>query len=97
MTLPIELHPEAIEEGAEARRWYAERDVGAALGFVSALDDAIARIADSPLRWPQYLHDTRRLLTRRYPFAVVYRVFDDRVLVVAIAHQRRRPGYWAIR
>jgi plasmid stabilization system protein ParE len=58
------------------------------------LDDAMERISMHPDRWPRYLHGTRRLLARRFPFAVIYRVTADRVLVVAIAHQKRRPGYW---
>jgi len=41
-----------------------------------------------------YLADTRRYLLRRFPFFVVFREVDDRVQIVAVAHARRRPGYW---
>jgi hypothetical protein len=50
--------------------------------------------------WPRsigrssYLRGTRRLLLQRFPFSIIYRVESTWVLVVAIAHQRRRPGYW---
>jgi hypothetical protein len=37
---------------------------------------------------------TRRLVLRRFPFAIVYRLAGEFVLVLAIAHMRRRPGYW---
>jgi plasmid stabilization system protein ParE len=94
---PVELHPEAETEAREARHWYAERDAKAAAGFMAALDHAIELVAEAPERWPLYLHETRRVLTRRYPFAVVYRVLADRVLVVAVAHRHKRPGYWRFR
>jgi hypothetical protein len=41
---------------------------------MAALDHAIELVAEAPERWPLYLHETRRVLTRCYPFAVVYRV-----------------------
>nr|MBA2669637.1 type II toxin-antitoxin system RelE/ParE family toxin [Gemmatimonadota bacterium] len=36
----------------------------------------------------------RRMLCRRFPFVVVYRQADDELRILAVAHQRRRPGYW---
>ena len=93
----VELHPEVKAEAREARLWYAERDPTAAEAFVAALDHAIALAAEGPARWPRYLHGTQRVLTRRYPFAVIYRASPERALVVAVAHQKRRPGYWRSR
>lgn len=65
--------------------------------FMAALDEALLRIVDGPLRWPTDLHGARRVLLRRFPFTVIYRADADRVVVVAIAHQKRRPGYWSRR
>ncbi len=90
----VELHPEAIAEAAQARKWYAERSERAADGFIQELDQAIDRISEAPERWPNYLHGTRRYLMRRYPYFVVYRGPGEKVEVVAIAHGRRKPGYW---
>lgn len=86
-----------MAEAAAARRWYAERDPDVADGFMEALDVAIAQITEPPLRWPPYVQGTRRLLTRRFPFSIIYRISGDLVLVIAIAHQRQRPGYWSPR
>jgi plasmid stabilization system protein ParE len=90
----VEIHPEAWAEATVAVAWYAERSVRAAESFVGALEQAITRIAATPERWPKHLHGTRRLVLRRFPFAVVYRTTDVRIQVVAIAHAKRRPGYW---
>jgi toxin ParE1/3/4 len=43
------------------------------------------------------LHGTRKYLLRRFPYAVIYRVTDEAIEVVAVAHGRRRPGYWKTR
>lgn len=90
----VELHPRAIADARAARRWYASRWEAAETALVAELDAAISRISESPLRWPVYLHGTRRYLLKRFPFAIVFRVTDQTITVLAVAHARRRPGYW---
>lgn len=96
MLRPIELHPEAVAEARSARLWYASasRDVKMSHAFMFELDHALKQIAGAPDRWPAFVHCTRRYLLRRFPYAVVYRVNDKAVEVLAVAHTRRRPGYW---
>jgi plasmid stabilization system protein ParE len=93
----LEYLDEAIEEAEAAARWYAERSSTAASGFADEIDAAIAAIDRNPEAWPPYDHGTRHYLLRRYPFSVVYRIEPRRILVVAVAHGLRRPGYWASR
>jgi plasmid stabilization system protein ParE len=92
--IPVGFHPEAIAEAAATVGWYRERSDAAAAAFLAELDRAVENIAEAPERWPQYLHGTRRFLLHRFPFAVVYRWVGGGVQVVAVAHARRRPGYW---
>jgi len=93
-SIPVGFHPEAIAEAAAAVEWYQERSDAAAAAFLAELDRAVEGIAEAPERWPQYLHETRRFLLHRFPFAIVYRRVAAGVQVVAVAHGRRRPGYW---
>jgi plasmid stabilization system protein ParE len=95
--LPVELDPEAIAEAQEAFHWYAKRSQRAADRFLAELDVALARISEQPQLFAAYLHGTRRYLLKRYPYAVVYREQLDLIQVVAIAHGKRRPGYWKAR
>ena len=88
------VHPEAIAEARAAREWYEARNAEAAEAFMAELDAAIDRIEETPRQWPPYLAQTRRYLLRRFPFFVVFREADDRVRILAVAHARRRPGYW---
>src|SRR6266851_1403908 len=89
-----DIHPGAIREARKDYRWYLRRSAGAANRFRAALQEALSQITKSPDRWPVYLHGTRYRLLRRFPFIVVYRQLVDRLQVLAVAHGRRRPGYW---
>jgi plasmid stabilization system protein ParE len=90
----IDVHPEAVAEARAAAEWYRERSVLAADAFLAELDCAVERIAESPDMYPHYVLGTRRFLLQRFPFYVVYREHAEKVELVAIAHGRRKPGYW---
>ena len=92
--LEVRLSDEAVEESRAAFAWYRERNPRAAAQFLFELDQAIESIAAYPDAWPPYLDGTRRKLLRRFPFALVYRMREERLQIIAVAHQRRRPGYW---
>jgi plasmid stabilization system protein ParE len=90
----VEFHPEAIAESRAAREWYDARSMSLGQAFLSELDSALDRIAESPDRWPEFGSGTRRYLLQRFPFMVIYRQHDDVIQVLAVAHARRKPGYW---
>jgi len=93
-----EYHPQAAAELETAVRWYALEDRSLARAFRDAAAKAEADVLEAPGRWPQYQHGTRRYLLRHFPFALVYAIeADGTVYVVALAHHKRRPGYWAER
>jgi len=93
----FELHPEAILEAQAAHDWYRARSESAASAFLNELERALEQVRANPERWPRAQDDTRRLLLRRFPFSLVYRVRAEGVLVIAVAHDKRRPGYWRLR
>lgn len=97
MARELEYLDEALAEAIAAARWYAERSATAAAAFSSEIDEAESAIVRLPDAWPRFDHDTRRYLLRRFPFSVVYRVEAARIVIVAVAHGRRRPGYWKSR
>lgn len=97
MNPTLELLDEALDEAEGAARWYAERSEDAAVGFAEELAAALTLIERAPARWPRYDRNTRRFLLRRFPYSVVYRIEASRIVVIAIAHAHRRPGYWRTR
>jgi len=90
----VDFHPEAVAEARMAFEWYRNRNERVAGFFLAELDLAIHSIAETPERWPTYIRGTRRFLLRRFPFGVVYRWVAETIQVVAVAHGRRKPGYW---
>jgi toxin ParE1/3/4 len=90
----VEIEAEATAEAIEARIWYAARDTDLAVEFMRELDRAVEVIADRPDRWPADRRDTRKYHLRRFPFRVVYLFDPQRVRIIAIAHDRRKPEYW---
>jgi plasmid stabilization system protein ParE len=90
----VRFHPEAEAELLQALAWYRERSEFAAQAFALAVDRALGHIAAGPERWPETQPGERRVILSRFPYSVLYRVRQDDVFVTAIAHQKRRPGYW---
>jgi plasmid stabilization system protein ParE len=66
-------------------------------GFHEELRQAVDAVAASPETWPRYGRRARRYVFPRYPFSLIYIVRDDVIEVVAVAHDRRRTGYWRSR
>ena len=93
----VDIHPEAIAEAQAANRWYRERSPSAAAAYLAELDLAVAAIAENPEMWPWYVYGTRRYVFHRFPFYLVYRETAGRVEIIAVAHGRRKPGYWKTR
>ena len=91
---PFHFHPEARDEFREAARWYRARDARASSEFRVTVSETIREIAAAPRRWAKYLHGTRRFVMQRFPFSVVYLDDPELVTIVAIAHAKRKPGYW---
>ena len=90
----VEFHPAAAEEAETTRQWYAERSLVAARAFLTELMHAVEQVAEAPERWPNYEHDTRRYVFPRFPFSLIYRVAGDKIQIIAVAHAKRKPGYW---
>ena len=88
------FHPEALAEYQEATLYYLERDSALALRFVEAVEDAIRRILEAPQRWRVLEDDVRRCLTHVFPYGVLYTVEPEFILIVAVMHGSREPGYW---
>ena len=95
--IPYDFHPEARIELRETGRWYADRDLNTSDDFYREVAHAIFSIRSMPDTWPIYLHGTRRYLLDRFPFSVIYREKDGMIQLIALAHHRRKPEYWAKR
>lgn len=89
-----EFHPEALEEYDEAGHYYARQQPGLDLRFIVCIEEAIALILADPHRWHPFDEDVRRCLTRVFPYGIFYTIEANFVLILAVAHCSREPGYW---
>jgi toxin ParE1/3/4 len=94
---PLKYHPESKRDSREAVDWYRTHSRLAALDFADELKSALSCLRKGPNACSPYLHGTRRMLLDRFPFFVVFRERPREIQVIAIAHAKRRPGYWAKR
>jgi|SRR5581483_3186257 len=92
------FHRLAAQELVEAHAWYEVRSRIAADGFLTAVSAALEEIQSHPHSWPIFRGPFRWIKTQRYPYLLCYEVLDDGdIRIMAVAHARRRPGYWMYR
>src|ERR1051325_1916066 len=92
--MKVRFHPGARAELLDARNWYYERSPLTSVAFAHAVDHAVARVRTAPNIHPLADYGTRKLILQRFPFNIFYRIGETEILIVAIAHQKRSPGYW---
>lgn len=102
MSRPPQLLSEAYIELETAKAWYDDERTGLGDELINAVDQALRSIgrspgAGSPVDFVQPGPEVRRIAVARFPYQVVYAVVDGEPLVIAVAHERRRPGYWKAR
>jgi toxin ParE1/3/4 len=96
MTATTILH-EAEVELWEAVEYYESRSPGLGMDFHGEIEASVGAISQSPDRWPVRADGTRRYLTHRFPYVVVYVLLRDHIWIIAVAHCKRRPRYWSDR
>ena len=88
------FHREAEIEAAQAAVFYGEQQELLGSRFVVAIEEGLSRIRLNPFMFPVAEDDVSRCLIRSFPFAILFRVIDERIVIVAVMHLRRNPGYW---
>lgn len=88
------LVAEARSELREATEWYATRSLIAARRFVDEFRRVKGLVAETPMQWVEIRPGVRRILFRKFPFALIYTVEGGCVRVLAVKHHKRRPQYW---
>lgn len=97
MTLSVIFHELAENELNEASAYYDRARPGLGDTFVVEVQRAVEALAASPLAGASVEDDVRWWLVPRFPYSIVYRVRNDHIRILAIAHQKRRPCYWRVR
>lgn len=91
---PAEFHHEAAAEFEAAVDYYENCAPGLGVDLRQDVEAAVKKIQARPSRWPLYGRRARRYYIRRFSYLVIFLELPNNILIVAVAHGRRRPGYW---
>ncbi len=94
---PLVFRVAAAADLEEAYRWYERQRRSLGEDFLSAVQVALETVASNPEAHPVLHRDTRRILLRRFPYGLYYRVLDAEIVVVACFHAKRDPKTWRSR
>jgi hypothetical protein len=96
----IELHLEARAELRAASLWYDERREELGQEFLGAVSVTLKKIGNAPESFPRWIGTEnatvviRKAIVERFPYSVGFEQHESHLLVLAVAHQKRRPLYW---
>lgn len=97
MTLPIRIRDEAQQDIKNAAHWYENQLSCLGQHFLDEVLNGLERITKHPYLYPQVLGEIRRILIRRFPFGIFYRVESTQIVIIAVMHSSRRPQLWSNR
>jgi hypothetical protein len=90
-----QFHPDAFNEYYDSAAFYQRRVPGLGADYVADFDAIMALVCRTPKFYPTIAAlDIYKAGLKRFPFHVIYRVMSTQIIVLAVAHQRRRPAYW---
>jgi hypothetical protein len=95
----VRLHQSAAAEAVEAAAWYELQQPGLGREFDAAIQAALDLLEQeivplTPMPGPAGARGAMRLVLKRFPYDVVVFEHQGEILVLALAHHSRRPGYW---
>jgi len=93
----LKLRAQARDEFLEAVDWYLNRSVGTAERFIDGVEAALSSVQENPLKYQVFHRRVRRAFVRDFPYGVFFRVSDETILVIAIAHLARNSKTWMAR
>jgi plasmid stabilization system protein ParE len=96
MTLGFRIAPSVWTVLAEAQAWYEDQRSGLGTEFMAAVEGGLDDIRRAPEQWPIWRFDRpyRKRVLGRFPYVIFYVIEHDAIVVLAVAHTKRRPGHW---
>ena len=97
MSLPLIITPNAELDIRDARTWYEGKRTGLGERFVMAVETALGQIVRVPRGGSEIEPGVRRVVIRKFPYGVFYRVDPDQIAILAVYHSKRNPRTWKTR
>jgi len=94
---PLRFHEDALAEFAAQAGYYEAKSKGLGEKFTNEVEAATEIARKFPEMGAPFKYKTRRVFPKRFPFSIVYRIFDQEIIIIAVAPDARKPGYWRSR
>jgi toxin ParE1/3/4 len=91
------FHPLAEKELLDAVSYYEEKETGLGLEYLSEVEHAVNFLVRYPEAGSKVRGSIRRLTLPKFPYSLLYRVSEEQIRVLAVAHHKRKPQYWVDR
>ncbi|NBC27561.1 MAG: type II toxin-antitoxin system RelE/ParE family toxin [Bacteroidetes bacterium] len=93
--MTFEFNDAAEVEFYDIVDYYKQFDRSLSRDFIHEFEDAVQRLIKFPKAGHPYLHQTKRIFLKRFPYSIVYKIYrDELIMVFAIMHMKRKPDYW---
>ncbi|MEX0773363.1 MAG: type II toxin-antitoxin system RelE/ParE family toxin [Balneolales bacterium] len=93
--IAFEINDAAEAEFYDIVDYYKQFDHVLSHDFIQEFEDAVQQLIKFPQAGHPYLHQTKRIFLKRFPYAIVYKIYrDEWIMVFAIMHLKRKPTYW---
>ncbi len=92
--IPIKFDPDAGAEFLSAIEYYEERRAGLGHGFRESVKTELENIAEMPFLFRVLHPPFRRCLVPKFPYSLIFSIEPNFILIIAVAHTKRKPGYW---
>ena len=90
----VVFDPDAKAEFLAAVRYYEHCQSGLGYRFKEYVQSAVQKIAKTPLQYRTVRSPFRRYLLPKFPYALIFSIEPDHIRIIAVAHTKRKPGYW---
>ena len=94
MNKAVRFHSEALAELADEAVYYDSKASGLGERFINEIEAAIGIAGGFPEMGAPFKFGTRRVFPKKFPFSIVYRIHADEIIILAVAPDARKPGYW---
>ena len=95
--MTVEFLDEAEQELAEAALWYESKQSGLGKRLRDEVAHVVSRIAEDPMLWREREGGYRRVNCPVFPYFIAYFIRNQRIIIAAVGHGHRKPGYWKSR
>lgn len=94
MKRQLEFHPEVTNDIKGSYLWYEDKLQGLGNRFLKELEDGYTAIQNFPDTWANFQYGFKRYILNKFPFSILYKVAEEKIVILAIMHNSRKPNYW---